>query len=111
MRTSLLTFLVLLTGLFAGCQQTQQPIQSDTDKHQSWAERLGYPPGKKVIMLHADDAGLSEEANISIQHDLLKGYIQSAAAMPPCPAFEEMIGWAMQNPTADVGLHLTHTSE
>lgn len=77
----------------------------------TWAERLGYPAGKKVIMLHADDAGMSEEANIATKKYLLEGHIQSAAVMPPCPQFEDMIEWAKENPQADVGLHLTLTSE
>ena len=83
----------------------------DMKKSANWAERLGYPAGKKVIMLHADDAGMSEEANIATKKYLLEGHIQSAAAMPPCPQFEDMIEWAKENPKVDVGLHLTLTSE
>lgn len=77
----------------------------------TWAERLGYPAGKKVIMLHADDAGMCEEANIATKDLLINGHIQSAAAMPPCPEFEEMIEWAKEHPDIDLGLHLTLTSE
>lgn len=77
----------------------------------TWAEKLGYPAGKKVIMLHADDAGMCEEANIAVKQLLLDGHIQSAAAMPPCPWFEDMIEWAKAHPRIDVGLHLTLTSE
>jgi len=77
----------------------------------TWAERLGYPVGKKVIILHADDAGMCEEANLATMDMLEKGVIQSAAAMPPCPNFEEMIEWAKSHPSADVGLHFTLTSE
>lgn len=77
----------------------------------TWAEKLGYPAGTKVIMLHSDDAGMCTEANIATQQSLLDGSIQSAAAMPPCPAFEDMIQWAIDHPDMDVGLHLTLTSE
>jgi predicted glycoside hydrolase/deacetylase ChbG (UPF0249 family) len=77
----------------------------------TWAEKLGFPSGKKVLILHADDAGMCEEANIATMEMLEKGVIQSAAAMPPCPNFEDMIAWAVENPKADVGLHLTLTSE
>lgn len=77
----------------------------------NWAERLGYPTGKKVIMLHSDDAGMCEEANIATINLLEAGHIQSAAAMPPCPDFEGMIDWAKANPKADIGLHLCLTSE
>ena len=77
----------------------------------NWAERLGYPVGTKVIMLHADDAGMCEEANLAVQSYLLKGDIQATAVMMPCPWADEMIEWANKHPDKDVGLHLTLTSE
>ena len=30
------------------------------------AEKLGFPKGKKIILLHSDDAGMCEEANIAV---------------------------------------------
>jgi predicted glycoside hydrolase/deacetylase ChbG (UPF0249 family) len=77
----------------------------------TWAEKLGFPPGIKVVMLHADDIGLCEEANQSAIHYLENGNIQSAAVMMPCLFAEDMIRWAIKNPATDVGLHLTLTSE
>lgn len=105
--------LVLLIAVSAcGSKKTQETKQTEATKEPAnWAERLGYPTGKKVIMLHADDAGMCEEANIATIKYLEAGHIQSAAAMPPCPKFEEMIAWAIDNPQADVGLHLALTSE
>ena len=78
---------------------------------QTWAEKLGYPSGKRVVILHADDIGMSQEANVSAKRYLKDDHIQSAAAMPPCPNFEEFIKWAKEPPQEDVGLHLTLTSE
>ncbi len=77
----------------------------------NWAEKLGWPTGKKVIMLHADDIGMCPEANIAAKEQLTKGEIQSAAVMIPCPNAEEFINWAKENPSMDIGLHLTLTSE
>lgn len=77
----------------------------------NWAEKLGWPAGKKVIMLHADDIGMSPEANMAVEKQLLDGVIQSAAVMIPCPNAEEFILWAKNNPKMDIGLHLTLTSE
>jgi len=77
----------------------------------TWAEKLGYPAGKRVIMLHADDAGMCEEANAATAHLLENNYIQSAAVMAPCPSADDFIKWAIDNPKADVGMHLTLTSE
>ena len=102
--------------LLLSCSQKQrleekQVIGENTPEPANWAERLGYPSGKKVIMLHSDDAGMCEEANIATKKYLIEGHIQSAAAMPPCPQFEDMIEWAKEHPEIDVGLHLTLTSE
>ena len=78
---------------------------------ENWAEKLGWPTGKKVIMLHADDIGMCPEANIAAEKMLLDGVIQSAAIMIPCPSAKEAIEWASKHPSIDVGLHLTLTSE
>lgn len=101
--------------MFVACGQKKESSESQATQAKSepanWAERLGYPAGKKVIMLHADDAGMCEEANIAVKDMLLKKNIQSAAVMMPCPNAEDMIEWAIANPAIDVGLHLTLTSE
>lgn len=112
MKHQLLFFFSIVFFVFSGCDQKEKSEKKqESSLPTTWAERLGYPAGKKVIMLHADDAGMSEEANIATKEMLLNGYIQSAAAMPPCPAFEDMIEWAKQHPEIDLGLHLTLTSE
>ncbi len=82
-----------------------------TSEAKNWAEKLGWPAGKKVIMLHADDIGMCPEANIAAKEQLTKGEIHSAAVMIPCPNAEEFINWAKENPAMDIGLHLTLTSE
>ena len=109
------TLLLCLLPFFVGANllsnNSSNASSQINEEPKTWAERLGYPAGKKVIMLHADDAGMCEEANIATQNYLLNGDIQSAAAMPPCEYFDEMITWANNNPKADVGLHLTLTSE
>jgi len=75
------------------------------------AEKLGFPKGKKIILLHSDDAGMCEEANIAVWSYSLKNHVQSAAVMMPCPNAEEMVEWAKKHSDADVGVHLTLTSE
>lgn len=109
------SFIVAAFFIFASCNPKEQTSTDSSSVENAepanWAERLGYPAGKKVIMLHSDDAGMCEEANIATQNYLLDGHIQSAAAMPPCEYFDEMIEWAKQHPEIDVGLHLALTSE
>lgn len=78
---------------------------------ETWAEKLGYPSGKIILMLHADDIGMCYEANDSAKNYLSKGRIQSAAMMVPCPWFNEIANWYKENPQYDLGLHLAMNSE
>ncbi|MFW6103812.1 MAG: ChbG/HpnK family deacetylase, partial [Bacteroidota bacterium] len=108
---------VLMIGLLmfgttlSSCTGTGEKSKDKGDENETWAEKLGYPPEKKILILHADDAGMSVEANEAIKEMLEKDRIQSTAVMMPCPAAESMIRWAKDHPEEDVGLHLTHTSE
>ena len=77
----------------------------------NWAEKLGFPKGSRVVILHADDIGMCYEANQAAKYYLENELIQSAAAMVPCPWFNDIAAWAVKNPDEDVGLHLTLTSE
>jgi predicted glycoside hydrolase/deacetylase ChbG (UPF0249 family) len=77
----------------------------------TWAERLGWPAGKRVVIFHADDIGMCWEANQAAQRGLSQGEYRSAACMVPCPWFNEMAAWCVANPKHDVGLHLALTSE
>jgi predicted glycoside hydrolase/deacetylase ChbG (UPF0249 family) len=86
-------------------------VPANAQPTKTWGERLGYPKGKRVVMFHADDVGMCSEANQSVKETLPKGQIQSAAAMVPCPWFDEFAAWAKARPELDVGLHLTLTSE
>jgi chitin disaccharide deacetylase len=75
------------------------------------SEKLGFPQGKKVLLLHIDDAGMCKEANIATQIYLENGNLQSTSIMIPCSYSNEMIGWAIKHPDYDFGIHLTLTSE
>ncbi len=75
------------------------------------AEKLGFPAGKKVILLHIDDAGMCDEANIATRHYFENGNLQSAAVMVPCPYADDLIEWAKKQKSPDIGVHLTLTSE
>lgn len=78
---------------------------------ETWGERLGYPSGKRVLILHADDVGMCYEANEATKHYFSEGAIQSAALMVPCPWFNEMASWYKEHPELDIGLHLAMNSE
>ncbi len=107
----IISIMTIATIMLHSCNQKNRREDKEGKEPANWAEKLGYPAGKKVIMLHADDAGLCEEANIATMDYFKAGHIQSASAMPPCPNFDEFILWAKENPQYDIGLHLTFTSE
>lgn len=78
---------------------------------ESWAERLGFPADKKVILLHTREMGLCHAANAADEALWQQGLKHSSAAMTPCPWFADYVDVAQQQPHADVGLTLTLNSE
>ena len=78
---------------------------------QSVVERLGYPAGTKLIIIHADDLGETHAVNAAATQALERGAVNSASMMVPCPWFPEIADFAKSHPDADLGLHLTLTSE
>ncbi len=78
---------------------------------QTLVERLGYPPGTKLLIVHADDLGETHAVNAAALKALQGGTINSASLMVPCPWFPEIADYAKSHPDADFGLHLTLTSE
>jgi predicted glycoside hydrolase/deacetylase ChbG (UPF0249 family) len=78
---------------------------------QTLADRLGYPSGTKLIIVHADDLGETHAVNAAAMKALESGSINSASLMVPCPWFPEIADYANSHPDVDFGLHLTLTSE
>jgi len=75
------------------------------------AERLGYPKDAKLLILHADDLGAAHSIDAASFDALDKGVISSASIMMPTPWVTEVAAYAKSHPNADLGLHLTLTSE
>jgi len=65
----------------------------------------------KLLIIHADDAGLSNSQNRAIIESLKNGLVNSYSIMTPCPCFDEIGDFAKSNPQYDYGIHLTLTCE
>lgn len=77
----------------------------------SLAEKLGYARDAKLVIVHADDLGMTHSVNAASIKGLESGLVNSASIMVPCPWFPEMADYARTHADADLGLHLTLTSE
>ena len=94
------SLLLLLVALSNGAGQTM-----------TIASRLGYPADAKLLILHGDDLGVAHSVNAASLDALERGAISSASVMMPTPWVTEVAAWAKAHPDADLGLHLTLTSE
>jgi chitin disaccharide deacetylase len=79
----------------------------------TYAEQLGFPAGKKVIIMHVDDVGMSYDSNEGAIKSIRDGVANSLSVMMPCAWVPGFVHYLKQHPELDLdaGLHLTMTSE
>src|SRR6188474_3937284 len=75
----------------------------------TYAEKLGFPKGAKVLILHVDDGGMSFDSNQGVINAMEKGVANSVSVMMPCPWVPGFVHYLKQHPNVDAGLHLTLT--
>ena len=100
-RNRVLFFMSLIISPFIALSQSET----------TYAERLGFPVGARVIILHVDDAGMSFDSDKGVVEAMEKGIASSTSVMMPCPWVPEFVHYLRQHPNVDAGLHLTLTSE
>lgn len=93
------------------CFATAFVATSGGAQTRSIAERLGYAPDAKLLIIHADDLAAAHSVDDASFAALQSGAVTSASVMVPCPWLTEVADWAQTHPDADLGLHLTLTSE
>lgn len=80
-------------------------------QRKSVQEWLGYPKDAKLLIIHADDVGVTHSENAASISAMEKGCVNSASIMVLCPWFSEILAYARLHPENDFGLHITLTSE
>jgi chitin disaccharide deacetylase len=73
--------------------------------------KLGYRNSSKLLIIHADDFGLTPSENKATIEALNKGLVCSASIMVNCRGFDEAASYARSHQDSDLGVHLTLTSE
>lgn len=66
---------------------------------------------ERAVILHVDDIGMCHGSNRGFLDLAGKGYVTCGSVMVPCPWFREIAEAAAADPSLDLGIHLTLTSE
>lgn len=85
--------------------------EKESELAKSTAERLGYAPGARVLIINADDFGMCHDQNEGVMRGLTDGLFTSSTILVTCPWFEEAAEFARSHQQADLGVHLTLTAE
>ncbi len=72
---------------------------------------LGYDSSARLVIFHADDVGMCHGSNRAFVECQAVGMLKTGSVMMPCPWATEMVQTAVADPSIDLGVHLTLTSE
>jgi predicted glycoside hydrolase/deacetylase ChbG (UPF0249 family) len=103
--------LLLIVALTLSVASATRAQTSAPSPGKSVAERLGYPAGTRLLVIHADDFGMMHSVDAAIEEALENHWVTSASILVPCPWFSEVSQWAKAHPDADLGIHLALNSE
>ncbi|MBP7933841.1 MAG: ChbG/HpnK family deacetylase [Phycisphaerae bacterium] len=105
-----LSMTVVLVGLVV-LRVHAQDAGPGSRPNQSVAQQLGFRIDERLLIIHADDAGMCHAVNLGTIEATSKGIVNSASVMTPCAWFPEMAAYCRDHPQLDTGVHATLTSE
>lgn len=103
--------LLVVFGLLGAVGSSLLAHEHGHDSDLSVQERLGYPADAKLLIIHADDLGMSHSKNIATVEAMREGVVTSASVMMPTPWVSEALELSQAHPELDLGVHLTLTAE
>jgi chitin disaccharide deacetylase len=74
-------------------------------------ELLGYPADARLLIVNADDFGVSHAVNAAVLRTLTEGVVRSTTLMAPCPWALHAMRLVRDHPDIACGVHLTVISE
>lgn len=103
---SVIALMLALMHVRGVCVRAQQSVEV-----KPLAARLGYAADAKLLIVHADDIGVAHSVNAATFKAFESGLVTSGSIMIPCAWLPEVAYFARSHADADLGLHLTLTSE
>lgn len=92
------------------CLVVATVLFSEQASAQTWAERLGYPAGQKVVILDAREMGLCWEMNEAGRKLLQDNAVQSVSGLPTGPWFNGFAKLCRDSQLEDVGISVALTN-